>query len=130
QAPKHQIADPALAARLLGLDATALGSPRGAHMAGQLFESLATLTVRAAAQAAQSRVGHLRTRNGDREVDLVVEADDGRVVGVEVKLATTVNDADVRHLLWLREKLPTEVVDLVVITTGDRAYRRRDGVAV
>lgn len=57
QAPKHQLADPALAARLLGLSATTLATPRGAAMAGPLFESLATLTVRVAAQAAQARVG-------------------------------------------------------------------------
>jgi hypothetical protein len=36
----------------------------------------------------------------------------------------------VRHLLWLRERLPDLVADLVVVTTGTTAYRRRDGVAV
>ncbi len=130
QAPKHQLADPALAARLLNLSASALGRPVGAAMAGRLFESLATLSVRVAAQVAGARVGHLRTGNGDREVDLVVEDNAGRVVGVEVKLAAAVGDADVKHLLWLRDKLPDDVVDLVVVTTGTRAYRRADGVAV
>lgn len=130
QAPKHQLVDPALAARLLNLSAQSLGSARGAHMAGPLFESLATLTVRVAAQAAEARVGHLRTRNGDHEVDLVVEGPDGEVMGIEVKLAAAVGDADVRHLHWLREKLPDDVVDLVVLTTGRQAYRRSDGVAV
>lgn len=42
-------------------------------MAGPLFESLTALTVRVAAQAAEAQVGHLRTRNGDREIDLIVE---------------------------------------------------------
>lgn len=130
QAPKHQLADPALAARLLNLSAQTLGTPRGAHLAGPLFESLATLTVRPAAQARQARVGHLRTRNGDHAVDLVVEGDDGRVLGIEVKLAAAVGDHDVRHLLWLREQLPHEVVDLIVLTSGAHAYRRPDGVAV
>ena len=130
QAPKHQLADPALAASLLKLTARTLGSPVGAHMAGPLFESLATLTVRSAAQALQAGVGHLRTGNGDHEIDLVVEGDDGRVLGVEVKLAAAVTDRDVRHLLWLRDQLPHDVVDLVVITSGTRAYRRPDGVAV
>lgn len=129
QAPKHQLADPALAARLLGISASSLAST-DAHLAGPLFESLATLTVRVAAQAAEARVGHLRTRNGDHEVDLVVEGPEGQVVAIEVKLAAAVQDADVRHLLWLRDQLPNEVVDLVVITTGRQAYRRTDGVAV
>jgi predicted AAA+ superfamily ATPase len=52
------------------------------------------------------------------------------VLGIEVQLAPAVGDADVRHLLWLREKLGDRVADLVVVTTGTTAYRRRDGVAV
>ncbi len=130
QAPKHQLADPALAARLLNLSGELLAGPRGAAMAGPLFESLATLTVRVAAQAAQARVGHLRTGNGDREIDLVVEGPEGQVVGIEVKLAAAVTDADVRHLRWLRAQLPGDVVDLIILTTGQTAYRRSDGVAV
>ena len=99
-------------------------------MAGQFFESLATLSVRVAAQAARADVGHLRTGNGEHEVDLVLEGREGQVLGIEVKLAAAVVDRDVRHLLWLREQLPHDVVDLVVLTTGGAAYRRPDGVAV
>lgn len=130
RAPKHQLMDPGLAARLLNLSDVSLARASGAAMAGPLFESLATLTVRVAAQAAQASVGHLRTGNGDREVDLIVEGSDGKVMGIEVKLAAAVTDADVRHLRWLRDQRPDEVVDLLVLTTGPRAYRRRDGVAV
>jgi len=130
QAPKHQLADPGLAARLLGLDASSLASPGGAAMAGPLFESLVTLGVRVAAQAAEARVGHLRTRNGDHEVDLILEGPQGQVLGIEVKLAPSVSDADVRHLLWLREHLGQDIAQLMVVTTGPRAYRRGDGIAV
>ncbi|HMQ65935.1 MAG TPA: DUF4143 domain-containing protein [Arachnia sp.] len=129
-APKHQLADPALAARLLNISTELLSRPRGAAMAGQFFESLATLSVRVAAQAARADVGHLRTGNGEHEVDLVLEGREGQVLGIEVKLAAAVVDRDVRHLLWLREQLPHDVVDLVVLTTGGAAYRRPDGVAV
>jgi predicted AAA+ superfamily ATPase len=83
-----------------------------------------------AAQASESRAGHLRTRNGDYEVDLVVEGPDGQLVGIEVKLAAGVTDADVRHLPWLRNQLSDDTVGLLVITTGSNAYRRRDGIAV
>ena len=130
QAPKHHLADPGLAARLLSLSARTLVSAAGAPFAGPLFESLATLTVRVAAQRAGARVGHLRTRNGDREVDLIVEGDEGQILGIEVKLAASVGDTDVRHLLWLREQRPNDVVDLMILTTGSHAYRRQDGVAV
>ncbi|MEL4357290.1 MULTISPECIES: ATP-binding protein [unclassified Luteococcus] len=130
QAPKHHLADPALAARLLNVPARTLLSPKGAHLFGPLFEALVTLSIRVMAQRSQARVGHLRTRNGDHEVDLVVEGDEGQVLGIEVKLSADATDSDVRHLHWLRDQLPGDVVDLVVVTTGTHSYRRADGVAV
>jgi len=137
QADKHQLADPALAARLLDLDASALLTgdlaavrPGGGAILGALFESLVSLNVKVCAQAAEARVGHLRDRNGRHEVDLIVEGAAGRVVALEVKLAAAPDDHDVRHLLWLKERLGSRVIDLAVVTTGAHAYRRQDGVAV
>lgn len=135
-APKHQLADPALAARLLGIGADALlaggGPARGRHhgMLGALFESLVTLCVRVYAQAAEARVGHLRTRAGEHEVDLIIERSDGRIVAAEVKLARQVSDDDVKHLRWLKHQIGDDLLDALVITAGPDAYRRRDGVAV
>jgi predicted AAA+ superfamily ATPase len=138
--PKHHLVDPALAARLLGIGAGALlqqerlevepAIPRDGTLLGGLFESLVTIGVRVYAQAAEARVGHLRTASGDREVDLIVERDDGRVVAIEVKLNAAPSDDDVRHLHWLKERLGDDVLDMVVINTGSYAYRREDGVAV
>ncbi len=59
---------------------------RDGTLAGALFESLVTLSLRTYAQAAEATVKHLRTAGGRREVDLIVERPDGRVVAVEVKL--------------------------------------------
>lgn len=130
QAPKHHLADPALAARLLGLTAETLLTPAGAHMAGPLFEALVALTIRTLAQTHECRVSHMRTTNGDREIDLIVENDAGDVLGIEVKLAPHVTDKDVKHLHWLRDQIPDRIIDLAVITTGPTAYRRADGIAV
>jgi predicted AAA+ superfamily ATPase len=137
-APKHQLVDPALAARLLGANAAALLEgqplgppvPRDGTLLGALFESLVTLSVRVFAQAIEAAVGHLRTFAGEREVDLIVQRQDGRVVAIEVKLARTVNDADLRHLKWLAGEIGDELLDAVVVTTGPEAYRRPDGIAV
>lgn len=130
QAPKHHLADPALAARLLNLSATTLVSSAGAHMFGPLFESLTTLSVRVLASALGANVFHMRASSGSREVDLIVEGPDGQILPIEVKLAPTVTDREVRHLLWLRDQIPDRVIDPVVITTGKHAYRRPDGIAV
>jgi len=137
QAPQHHLADPALAARLLGLTVESLldgdGSPLGPQagtMLGHPFESLAALCVRVAAQAAEATVGHLRTQNGDHEVDLVVVRDDGKVLAVEVKLAATVEDRDTTHLHWLAGHLGDNLLDAIVLSTGPHAYRRPDGIGV
>lgn len=137
-APKHQLVDPALAAVLLGagaealLEGQALGPPipRDGTLLGALFESLVTLCVRVYAQDAEATVGHLRTYGGDQEVDLVVRRKDGRIVAIEVKLTRAVEDADVRHLKWLAEEIGDELLDAIVITTGETAYRRADGIGV
>lgn len=136
--PKHQLADPALAARLLGVDAGALleGGPAGppvprdGPLLGALFESLVTLSLRTCAQAAEASVKHLRTAGGRHEVDLIVERADGRVLAVEVKLARNIGDDDTRHLRWLAERIGEDLLDAIVVTTGPEAYRRRDGIGV
>ncbi len=137
-APRHHLADPALAARLLNADPGALLQARASQppaardgtLLGQLFESLVALGVRVYAQAAEARVRHLRTHAGEHEVDLIVERADHRVLAIEVKLAHTVTDRDVHHLRWLADRIGDDLLDAVVITTGSDAYRRRDGIAV
>ena len=135
--PKHHLADPALAVRLLGLSVSALldgaGKPLSTAtggMLGPLFESLATLCLSVPAQAAEAEVFHLRTRNGDHEVDLIVVRPDGRFVAIEVKLAGTVEERDGKHLRWLREQAGGRMLDAIIINTGPHAYRRPDGIGV
>lgn len=138
QAPKHHLADPALAARLLGLDAAGLlvgGGPnpttvRDGPLLGQFFESLVTMCVRVLAQGAEARVFHLCQHGGRREVDLIIQRRDQRVLAVEVKMGGAVGEEDVKNLVWLREQLGEECLDAVVINSGPRAYRRPDGIAV
>lgn len=136
--PVHQLADPALACRLLGADVESLldnapagpSVPRDGTLMGALFESLVTLSVRVYAQANEARIGHLRTRGGEHEVDLIVERADRKIVALEVKLKRVIDDGDVLHLRWLRERLGEQLLDAAVISTGADAYRRKDGIAV
>lgn len=137
QVPKHHLADPALAARLLGATTASLldglqgeFTPRDGTLLGSLFESLAALTVRVTAQLAEATTFHLRTSNGDHEVDFIVERDDHKVAAFEVKLGRTVTDRDVAHLHWLSSRIGQDLLDAVVLTTGTDAYRRQDGIAV
>lgn len=136
--PKHHLADPALAARLLGAGPGTLINGHAANpsftcdatLFGQLFESLAALSIRVFAQAAEARVAHLRTHSGAHEVDFIVERGDHRVVAIEVKLSRRPHDEAIRHLAWLQDRIGDDLLDAVVVTTGKDAYRRPDGIAV
>ena len=137
-AEKHQLADPALAARLVGAAKGALlqgesfgpANPRDGTFLGALFESLATLSIRVYAQGAEAEVKHLRSFGGEREIDLVVQRDDDRVVAIEVKLAAVPREDSFRHLKWLEKEIGDDLLDALVITTGKAAYRRADGIGV
>ena len=135
---KHHLADPALAVSLLGLTKSKLLEgegpnellPRDGAFLGALFESLATLSIRVFAQAADAEVYHLREQDGRHEIDLIVEGGDGNILAIEVKLSGKVDDGDVKHLNWLQKTIGNRFRDGLIVTTGDQAYRRVDGVAV
>ncbi|HZS13926.1 MAG TPA: ATP-binding protein [Candidatus Dormibacteraeota bacterium] len=99
-APKVVMGDSGLCAHLVGADADGLASPLGD--AGPLLETFVVTELRKQLGWCMDRprMFHYRTRDGV-EVDVVLEAPDGRVVGIEVKAAATVRSADfagLRHL--------------------------------
>jgi uncharacterized protein len=140
--PKHHLVDPAIAARLAGVNKAGLLRGQGHRVSatttsagagtwlGALFESLVTQSVRIYAGAANGRVGHLRTKNGNHEIDLIVEREDRSCIAIEVKLANAVDDHDVTHLNWLHHQIGGRLIDRMIVNTGPFAYRRPDGVAV
>lgn len=137
RSPKHHLADTSLAVRLLGAtretllrsDAATGPVSRDRAMLGPLFESLVTRDVRVYAQSCDAAVRHLRSWNDAREVDLIVVHDRG-VIAVEVKMASETRRRDTQHLRWLHDRLGPALLDAIVVTTGRRAYRDDDGVAI
>ena len=49
---------------------------------------------------------------------------------IEFKLGCTVDDTDVKHLVWLKRQLKEDVICMAILSTGPQAYRRPDGVPV
>jgi len=138
---KHYLADPAIAAYLLNFDLKSLTRKNTAitpqtvfddkygWITGRLFESLVHLSLRTYAMVNDAKCSFIRTRNGDHEVDFILQK--GRdVVAVEVKMAAQINNEDVKHLKWFREATKDIVKDCIIIYTGPVAYRREDGIAV
>lgn len=127
--PKVFLLDTGLATSLLGVTPDAMAptvpnSPAGGFLeglvVGELRRQLGWSTQRA-------RLYHYRDQRG-AEVDVVCEAPDGRVVGIEVKAAATVQPKDLTGLALLREKLQDQFVGGYVLYTGPTARMVADRV--
>jgi predicted AAA+ superfamily ATPase len=127
--PKRHLADPSLAASLMGCSpAQLLGD---INTLGHLFESLATRDLRIYAEAHDDHVFHYREHSGDLEVNLVVERADGTWAGFQVSLGGRLIDeaaARLTHMATTRAARPP--IALGVITATEYGYRRRDGIWV
>lgn len=121
--PKIYLADTGIAAALLGKDSTALQRPTD-PAAGPLFETFVAneLSKQLTWSDTSARLFHFRDAGG-AEVDLVLESDDGRVIGIEVKATSTPRGDDFRGLRLLRDRLTqagTEFVAGIVLHIGER----------
>jgi len=100
---------------------------------GFLFESLCTRDIRIYAQANDGDVFHYRDKSG-LEADLIVRLRNGRWAAIEVKLGNKQIEEAAQNLLKLKARIDEnqmgEVAFLMVITGGQYAYRRQDGVLV
>jgi len=62
-------------------------------------------------------LAHFRDRAGI-EVDIIIERPDGRVIAIEVKSATTTNQADARGLRFLSDRLGDRLQAGLLLHTG------------
>ena len=100
---------------------------------GFLFESLCTRDMRIYAQINDGDVFHYRDKTG-LESDMVVCLRDGRWGAIEVKLGNKEIEYAAKNLLAFKERIDTNKMKspsfLMVLTGGQFAYRRNDGVLV
>ncbi|MCL2032161.1 MAG: DUF4143 domain-containing protein [Methanomassiliicoccaceae archaeon] len=128
---KRHFVDPSIAAAVLRI------SPKGIlkdfNTFGLLFESLCIRDLRVYAQALDGEVSHYHDKN-DLEADAVIELYDGRWGAVEVKMGGDDIEEAAKNLMKLRGKIDTDSMGepsfLMVITAGEYAYRRKDGVYI
>jgi len=120
--PKYYVADPGLAAFLAGDSPDSL-LQSGTRL-GQLIDTFVMAQLRPLAKLALPRITmlHLRSEAGRREVDLVLEAAAGQIVGIEIKAGATVEARSARHLAWLRDHTGQAFVRGFVLHTGTATY--------
>lgn len=122
KSPKVHLVDSGLAAHLLRITEAKLSGLQPAVLT-QFGQVLKTFTVNELIKQSgwaseMVEFSHFRTRDGD-EVDLVIEARDGRVAGVKVAASSIISDQDFRGLRILRDRLRDEFVGGVLINLGE-----------
>ena len=132
QARVWHLCEPSLAAASLGVDPDGLLDDLTTM--GFLFESLCVHDVRVYAQLLGGTAFHYRDKSG-LEVDIIVRLPSGEWAGIEVKLGGPANiDQAAENLLSLRKKVDDQrsgtPAFLMVLTAGEYAYTREDGVHV
>ena len=117
RASKVAFVDSGIAANLLGADARSMIRPGGPF--GPLLEGFVVMELARQATWSRTRVElfHYRTKD-NIEVDAVLESRQGKVVGIEVKAASTVGQEDFRGLRHLAQRLGDDFVAGLVLYTG------------
>ena len=124
KAPKLYVADPGLLGSLLGADEARVREDDG--FAGALFETFVATELERQASWYPEPLSFWHYREGEHEVDVVIERPSGTVLGVEVKAGATVRQADFRGLVQMRERLGNRLALGVVLHAGEQTLRVAD----
>ncbi len=128
---KRHFVDPSIATAVLRTNPD--GILKDFEYFGFLFEALCTRDIRVYAQANDGDVFHYRDKSG-LEADLIIRLRNGQWAAIEVKLGNKQIEEAAQNLLKLKARIDedkmNEAAFLMIITGGQYAYRRNDGVFV
>ena len=131
--PKLHVLDSAVAATLMRLTPAKLATRNATASSefGHLLETFAVgeLRKQASWNDTVTGLGHWRSHDGG-EVDLVVETEDGGLVGFEVKAASRASAHDVKGLRELRRAVKDNFIAGYVLYLGERTYSLDESIHV
>ena len=118
---KLHLTDTGLATAMLGLTTEALCDPVQ-PLRGPMHETFAVneLLRQATAQAQNLRFYHFHDSRG-REINLIIERPDGRIIAIEIKAGATVRPTDAKTLRWIRYEIGDRFDSGLILYTGERA---------
>lgn len=128
---KRQFVDPSIAVAALGINPDAI--IEDFNYFGFLFESLCARDLRVYSEGLRGTVRHYHD-NSNLEADLIISLNNGKWAAVEVKLGSKEIEEGAEHLKKLAANINTDKFPapsfLMILTGGEFAYRRNDGVFV
>ena len=132
QSDKRHFVDPSLAIALLGASYDNLLNDL--QKFGFMFEALCERDLRLYAESLGGELYHYQDYK-DREIDAIVQVEDGRRGAFEIKLGADAVDDAAKSLIKIKDALEAEgakTPDVLAVLCGlsNFAYRREDGVYV
>lgn len=133
---KRCFSDPSIAVAALGLSPDRLETDL--HTFGFIYECLCMRDLKVYSQAMGGHLSYYHDRSG-LEADAVLHIDDGRYALIEFKLGSKDIEMGAQHLLELQQIIQKSLLNnktlqqpdlLLVITGGEMAYTRQDGVKI
>ena len=135
---KRGFCDPSIAVALMGLTPDALSVQMKTF--GFIFEQMCVRDLKAYTQGIYSQVSYYHDRY-DLEADFVLHLEDGRYALIECKLGSREIEEGAGHLLELKrlirehnekeKQMPIREPNLLIVLTGGQmAYTRTDGVKI
>ncbi len=120
RSPKILLVDTGLAAHLVGLDSRGLLA--NVELWGAFVEAFVAVELlkQTGWNATPCSLYHFRTAGGE-EVDVVLESSDGRVVGVEVKAAVSIDSSAFRGLRVLAQAAGRRFLRGILLYFGEEA---------
>jgi predicted AAA+ superfamily ATPase len=117
--PKYAIADTGVACQVNGVQSSFLADITGGEALGPLLESFVAneLLKQQSWSMTEYRVFHFHDHES-REVDIVVELPNGKVMAIEVKASRTISRKDFRGMSYLRDMLNDRFHCGLVLYTG------------
>lgn len=117
KAPKCFLNDTGLTAHLLGISESRIQNDT--HLMGPLLEQFAVLEVlkQSTWSTTRSRVFHFRSQTG-HEVDMILEDQRGRIVGIEVKASQSLSRKDFKGLQTIKTILKRQFHRGIILYTG------------
>ncbi len=100
------------------------------EMNGKLLETFVFNQLSAHLDVHESDYELTHYRDGNkREVDFVVEREDGAVLGIEVKAASVIDKSTFKHLIWFRDNIAAKREFIgIVLYTGEHVASFGDGL--
>lgn len=133
QAEKRHFCDPSLPCAILNLSSDRL--LQDLETLGFLFEALCERDLKIYAEAIDAKLYHYQDYKG-REIDAVIECNDGKWMAIEIKLGANQIDAAAEGLLKIKKEMEEDAhatppcILCVICGLSNAAYQRPDGVYV